>query len=42
MTCVKFVLTFSLLGQVMARLFFMLTLLLYLNMLSVFSLPKRY
>ena len=39
MTCVKFVLIFSLLGQVMARLFFMLTLLLYLNM---FSLPKRY
>ena len=39
MTCVKFVLTLSLPGQVMARLFFLLTLLLYLNM---FSLPKRY
>ena len=41
MTSVKFVLTLSLLGQVMARLFFLLTLLLYLNMLSVFSLAKR-
>ena len=41
MTCVKFVLTLSLRGQVMARLFFLLTLLLYLNMLSVFSLAKR-
>lgn len=39
---VKFVLTLSLLGQVMARLFFMLTLLVYLNVLSVLSLPKRY
>ena len=42
MTCVKFVLTLSLRGQVIARLFFLLTLLLYLNMLSVVSLPKRY
>ena len=41
MTCVKFVLTLSLRGQVMARLFFLLTLLLYLNMLSVFSLARR-